>query len=174
MKNVLAMALLVAFSGMASAEVYQTTMGTEAVSAPVEEVSSTTVPNPWDLREEWKPMGTHESDLRALMARGKNWVSMAVLFTNETVYQKKGGFIAIVVTDVTGKSLAMVYGDKDFKQPRWALKIGGEWVAAKEPGFESLRLEVVLDANQKPVKFKLMIDSEDGWKVLAVDLESSP
>ncbi|MDO8429895.1 MAG: hypothetical protein Q7S73_00835 [bacterium] len=171
MKKVLALVLLVAFAGIASAEVSKST---EAASAFVAVASSTTVPNPWDLREGWKPLGTQEGNLKALTDQGKNWISVVILFVNETAYQKKDGSMAVVMSDVTGKSLAMVYGDKDFKQPRWALKVGDEWVAAKEPGFESLRIEAVLDKNQKPAKLKLLIDSEDGLKELVVDLESGP
>ena len=110
---------------------------------------STAVPNPWDPSEGYKPMETQESSLRAVVGGGKNWASV-VLLVNETAYQKKDGSLAFVLTSVNGESLAMAYGSKNF-EPRWALKMGDEWVAAKEPGFESLRTEAVLDENHKPV-----------------------
>ena len=111
---------------------------------------STAVPNPWDPREEWVPMGTQKSNLRAFVGGGKNWTSVVLLFVNETAYQKKDGSLALVLTNVNGESLAMLYNE-NVGQLQWALKVGNEWVAAKEPGFESLRTEAVLDENHKPV-----------------------
>ncbi len=127
-------------------------------------VSAQDVP---DLSKDWKLVDEDTATFYAAMPDG---TPLSINARAKSFINEGKGLGASVLVWSNDVEVAMLFQNDDNAKTAWmAIKVGGKWYRAKEPG-SVLRAGVITDKDNKPIRVRLIMDTVDGPKVLDLPL----